>query len=296
MPALGLRRAASGLAPGRIVVAQYAELSPAQKETLAEYFDNELFPVLTPLVVDPSHPFPFISHLSLNLAVEMEGRGTQQRFARVKVPETLPRLVLLPASGPDTPIVYVWIEQILAANIGRLFPGTQIRAVNAFRITRDVDLEIQEDETVDLLQTMEENVRQRSFGDVVRLEMEAHASDQIQVLLSQYLGVQGEELYLSSGPLGLAALMQLYEINRPDLKDAPFVPTKPAVLDQGQDIFAAIRAGDILLHHPYDTFSTVVELIEAAAQDPQVLAIKQTLYRAGRNSPIVRALMRPRKR
>jgi len=283
-----------------IIIADYAELSPAQKKTLAEYFDGQLFPVLTPLVVDPSHPFPFISNLSLSLAVQMETRQSGQRFARVKVPEMLPRLIHLPAeeqsaaASSTVPVYYVWLEQIMAANIGQLFPGAQINEVRAFRITRDVDLEIQEDEAVDILQTMEENVRRRRFGAAVRLELEAEASDQVRSVLSKNLGVQDEDVYLSSGPLGLMSLMELYDIDRPELKDAPFVPATSAKISGAPDIFAAIRAGDILLHHPFDAFSPVIELVEAAAQDPHVLAIKQTLYRVGRNSPVVRALIRAR--
>ncbi len=282
-----------------IVIAPFSQLSQANQAALATYFEDDLFPVLTPLVVDPSHRFPFISNLSLNLAVVLETKRGGRQFARVKVPEMLPRLVRVPDDRtddlqPDTPIYYVWLEEIIAANIGRLFPGAHIVEVHAFRITRDADLEIQEDEAADLLQTMEDNIRRRRFGAVVRVELAASVSDEVRSLLVKNLGVQPEDIYLTGGPLGLKSLMELYDVDRPDLKDAPHVPVTLPALSRGEQIFATIRAGDILLHHPFDAFGPVIELVEAAAKDPQVLAIKQTLYRVGRNSPVVRALMRAR--
>jgi polyphosphate kinase len=282
-----------------IVISPYNELSGPQRAGLEDYFRNEIFPILTPLAVDPSHRFPFISNLSLSLAVLLDDPTNGHRFARVKIPETLPRLVRVPELtelpvGERQPETYVWIEEVIAAHLHALFPGKRVRETYAFRVTRDVDLAIQDDEADDLLSTMEQNVRERRFGQAVRLELDANANPVIRDLLIKKLALDSSEVYATRGPLGLSGLMALYGIERPDLKDPPFVAATPTVLSEGSDIFAAIRKQDILLHHPFDSFGPVSGLIEAAARDPQVLAIKQTLYRVGRNSPVVQALLNAR--
>ncbi len=285
-----------------ITVLHYHELSDQQRAALDSYYAREVFPVLTPLAVDPSHPFPFISNLSLNLAVLLDDPHVGERLARVKVPEVLPRLIPLPSELCDPhnsqhrPACFVWLEEIIAANLDTLFPGRAIREIAAFRITRDADLEVQEEEAADLLRTMEANVRQRRFGAVVRLSIATQASQHMRELLMRELEVIDDDVYVMDGPLGLRALMALYDLDRPDLKELHFTPALPPALSQAPDLFAAIRHQDILLHHPFDSFAPVVDLVRAAARDPQVLAIKQTLYRVGRNSPIVAALIDARER
>ncbi len=285
-----------------IHVLRYNELTEPQRRALTEYYERHVFPVLTPLAVDPSHPFPFISNLSLNLAVVIDDPNVGERFARLKVPEVLPRLIPLPQEvckgGTDhhAPHCFAWLEEVIAANAESLFPGKHIRELYAFRIIRDADLEVQEDEAANLMNTMEANVRERRFGPVVRLSIDAHTSPLVRELLTRNLEISDDDVYTMEGPLGLRALMDLYDLDRPDLKDPPLVPAVPAPLTQAPNIFAAIRHQDILLHHPFDSFAPVVDLVNAAAHDPKVLAIKQTLYRVGRNSPIVRALIAARER
>jgi len=215
-----------------------------------------------------------------------------ERFARVKVPEVLPRLLRVPAEGKQ---VFTWIEQAIAAHVDTLFPGMNVVEVYAFRVTRDGDVDLQEEEAADLLRTIERGIRQRQFGRVVRLTLDQSMPRRIEDILIENMELKPDDVYRVAGPLGMRALMELYSaVDRPELKDAPFVPHVPPALAKGQDMFAAIQAGDILLHHPYDSFMPVVELIEQAAEDRQVLAIKQTLYRVGRNTPLVTALMRAR--
>lgn len=282
------------LAAQGIAVLHYDEADDEQRAWLDDYFQREVFPVLTPLVVDPTHRFPFISNLSLNLAAVLDVPEVGHRFARVKAPQMLPRLVHVPAppwhgDGPPTTTL-VWLEDIIAANIGALFSGRKVIETYPFRVTRDADLEIRELEALDLLQAMEENVRQRRFGAVVRLELDQSTAPDVRRMLFENMAVRPEDEYPMSGPLGLSALMELYSLDRPDLKDPPFTPGVPKPLRNG-DLFAAMRSQDILLHHPFDSFQPVIDLVRTAAYDPQVLAIKMTLYRVGRNSPIVQALM-----
>lgn len=283
-----------------IFLLRYDELNQRQRDALQRYYEREVFPVLTPLAVDPSHPFPFISNLNTNLAVVIADPRIGQRFARVKVPEVLPRLVQLPpetcegADGASPPVCFVWLEEVIAANVASLFPGKPVTETYAFRITRDTDLEIREDEAADLLATMADNVRQRRFGSVVRLSLDARARAVVRKLLIENFEIGEEEVYNVDGPLRLSALMDLYGLDRPDLKDPPFVPAIPVDLRAEGDIFAAIRRQSILLHHPFDAFAPVIDLVKTAARDPHVLAIKQTLYRVGRNSPVVQALMEAR--
>ncbi|HMQ31637.1 MAG TPA: polyphosphate kinase 1 [Chloroflexaceae bacterium] len=280
----------------------YGELSKAQRAWVDDYFQRNVFPVLTPLAFDSSRPFPFISNLSLNLAVVIQDHEKGELFARVKVPEVLPRLVALPPDlctvpegvPPGRQACFVWLEQVIAAHLSALFPGVQVMESYPFRVTRNADMEIEEDEADDLLETIEQGVRQRRFGEVVRLTVESSMPERIAGLLLTNLKIDPGDLYTVRGPLGLADVMALTRLDRPDLKDSPHVPVLPTVLRGGGDIFETIRAGDVLLHHPYHSFSPVIDFINAAAADPQVLAIKQTLYRVGSNSPIVRALMHAR--
>jgi polyphosphate kinase len=280
----------------------YSELTSQQKEGADHYFQEMVFPILTPLAFDPGHPFPHISNLSLNLAVIIQGKDGKQRFARIKVPDTLPRLIPLKRSSgsvrKDGTVPYnhffVWVEQVIAANLALLFPEMTVIAAYPFRVTRNADFEIQELEASDLLETMEQSVRQRRFGDVVRLSVNTNMPREIHDLLIDNLEVDPNDIYVFDGPLGLSDLMTLTNIDRYDLKEAPFIPSIPKPLENDAfdgNLFRAIREGDILLHHPFNTFDPVIQFLKLAARDPNVLAIKQTLYRVGRNSPVVRTLL-----
>ena len=273
----------------------YAQLDAAQREAMHTYFERDIFPVLTPLAVDPGHPFPHISNLSLNLAVIVRDSVRGELFARIKVPGILPRLVPVaaPAGAKPGSSHFVWLEQVIAAHMDALFPGLEVGGCHVFRVTRNADMEILEDEAEDLLRTVEQSLRQRHFGNAVRLELEHHLPDKLSSLLMTHLDLGPEDVYRLEGPLGRRDLISLTAIERPDLKDPPLQPAIPPAL-KGADVFAAIRRGDILLHHPYDAFGPIVQLIEQAAVDPGVLAIKQTLYRIGQNSPLVDALIQAR--
>ena len=297
---LGARHAAAftkeiapALEDAGIRFVDHDHLSDDDRAELDEVFDHEIYPVLTPLAVDPAHPFPYISNLSLNLAVVVRDVATrEERFARVKVPPLLARFVALPDGERFLPL-----EQLIAAHLGALFPGMEIVEQHPFRVTRDADFELT-DEGEDLLAAMEVVLRQRTkFGQVVRLEVDTGMTDSVLDLLCRELELTREHVEVIDGPLDLGGLWTLYAIARPDLKDPPWKPQTPVAFDAGDmpaDIFAALRNGDILVHHPYDSFVTTVEaFIEQAARDPNVLAIKQTLYRtAGSDSGIVRALIK----
>ena len=278
----------------------HSDLKARQQKKLSAYFEQEIFPVLTPLVFDPTHPFPHISNLSLNLAVEVRDPDTDEiHFARVKVPATLPRLVPLNPLDPDELLPpatqkFIWLEQVIAANLDRLFPGMDVRAAYPFRVTRNTDMEIQEEEADDLLLTMEENLRQRHFGRVVRLEIDEETPEVIRNILMSNLKVSATDVYATNGPLGLSSLWELHKTERPELKDKGFQPTVPSTLRTGDSIFNVLQRTNVLLHTPFDSFLPVVDFVEAAAEDPSVLAIKQTLYRLGPNPPIVHALMKAR--
>ncbi|MEO8285886.1 MAG: polyphosphate kinase 1 [Chloroflexota bacterium] len=285
------------LAKQGIKIANYSELTPDQKRAAREYFDRMVYPVCTPLAVDPGHPFPHISNLSLNLAVELQAPNGQRHFARLKVPNVLPRLVALPVPTPsnghrgkNVQLLYVWLEQVLVANLSALFPQMQLLEAHPFRVIRDADLEIQELEAYDLLETVEQSLSRRRFGSAVALFVNPEMTPHLRDLLVRNLELDASEVYDVEGPLGLSDLFELYRIDRSDLKDPPFVPRLPAVLRNSSSIFQAIQQGDILLHHPFDSFNPVVDFIRAAAADKDVLAIKQTLYRVGSQSPIVGAL------
>ncbi|HEY8324986.1 MAG: polyphosphate kinase 1 [Ktedonobacterales bacterium] len=285
------------LADAGIQILDYAELNEAQREEAASHFHSEVFPVLTPLGVDSAHPFPLISSRSLNLAVTLRDPLAGELFARLKAPPTLRRLVpVTPAgrerrrNGPKR-AAYVWLEQLIAAHLDQLFPGMEIIAAYPFRVLRDADFEIQVDEAGDLLATVEQGLRQRRFGSVVALLAQADTPASVRATLVDNLEMNLEDVYDLESPLGMSELAELLDLDRPDLKDRPILARTPSELRRAPGIFAAIQRGDILLHHPYDSFSTVVEFIQTAARDPQVLAIKQTLYRVGSNSPIVAALL-----
>jgi len=283
-----------------IHIHMYTGLSDKQKNAMQTFFVNEVFPVLTPLAFDSSHPFPFISNLSLNLAIIVRDLNKKDFFARVKVPTNLfSRFVRIPPSPEDTgsdvsDVHFVYLEEIIAAHLDMLFPGLDVITSFPFRITRDADIEIEVDEASDLLTTVEEIMEQRARGKPVRIEVDHSMHDGICHMLEKKLGISPSMLYRIGHPVGTADFMQLLALDRPDLKDVPFLPSVPYDLAEGKDIFSAIRHHPILLYHPYDSFSPVVNFIRQAAHDPDVLAIKITLYRVGSNSPVVNALMEAR--
>jgi polyphosphate kinase len=285
------------LAQAGVHLHHYQELTRPQQKNVNEYFRDEIFPVITPLAFDPGRPFPHISSLSLNLAVLVRNpQDGTENFARIKVPGMLPRLIPVKRIRNDTKKNYrfVWLEDLIIHNLPDLFPGYEIVEAHLFRITRNADMEVEGNEAGDLLETIEANVRRRRFGFVVRLTEAPNISENIRQLLARNLDVSPEDTYESGSPLGLSGLMNVTKVDRPDLKDPPFQPVMhPGLrhMERRTEIFDAIRAGDIMLHHPYDSFAPVIDFLQAAARDPNVLAIKQTLYRAGSNSPVVDALL-----
>lgn len=280
-----------------IIINRMDELSPEQRKVSREIFIREIFPIVTPMAFDVSHPFPFISSLSLNLAVIINDTKRGRLFSRVKVPRSPgQRFVRLTGSG-DTggyEHQYVLLEDLIADNLDLLYPGMDVVASYLFRVTRDADFEIEEDEASDLLSTIEESVEHRRIGRPVRLEVGSSIPDWIREILASKLRLNPDQVDTITGPLGMADLMELAGINRPELKDAPFLPSVPEGLQSEKTIFRSIKKHDHLLYHPYDSFIPVVSFIRQAARDPDVLAIKQTLYRVGQNSPIVEALMEAR--
>ncbi|MCC7155245.1 MAG: polyphosphate kinase 1 [Bryobacterales bacterium] len=281
------------LAHENIHLVDYAELNETQRAAADRYFSETIFPVLTPLAFDPGRPFPHISNLSLNLAVLIRDPGGDEHFARVKIPEMLPQLVQLekPIRKNAGVFTFVWIEQVVRANLQQLFPGMEVLESHLFHVTRDAEMAIQELEAADLLESVEEGVQARRFGQVVRCLIQPDMPDRILEILRENLELDEYDLFRVEGPLGVSRLRRLLPVERPELKDAPFVPATPATLAEDDDLYASIRKGDILLHHPYDSFEPVVELLRTAAHDPAVLAIKMTLYRVGPNSPVVEALL-----
>lgn len=277
-----------------IHICNYNILNAEQKEYAREYFERVVFPVLTPLAYDPARPFPHISNMSLNLAVMIRDQRGQERFARVKVPSPLPRLVPVPPP-PDTPAThesYVWLDQLISAHLESLFPGMEILETFSFRVTRDAEMVIQELEADDLLDMIERGVRKRRFGEVVRLTIDPMMPDSLRRILVENLELEPDDIYVLEPPLGMSDLFGIYTaMDRPDLKYQPFTPYYPRLLKETDDTFAAVRERDILLHHPYDSFLPVVEFLQQAARDPHVLAIKMTLYRVGKNAPVVQALL-----
>ena len=290
------------LAEEGIHVVTWADLDEAECGQLSVYFHEQVFPVLTPLAVDPAHPFPFVSGLSLNLAVTVKRpEDGGQHFARVKVPDNVDRFVELDAregadgSGGRPDVRFLPMEELIAAFLPVLFPGLEIVEHHAFRITRNADFEVEEDRDEDLLQALERELARRRFGSPVRLEVADDMTENMLQLLLRELDVNPGDVIEVPGLLDLSSLWQIYDLDLPDLKDPPFVPATPpafAERETPKSIFATLREGDVLVHHPYDSFSTSVQrFIEQAAADPNVLAIKQTLYRTSGDSPIVRALI-----
>jgi polyphosphate kinase len=286
------------LSEASIRIRRADSLNPSEQEWLKAYFRKSVFPVLTPLAVDPLHPFPFLSNLSLSLAVELEEPASSEwRFARVKVPESLPRFVALPprsegAHAPaGAPLEFVSLDDVIAAHLGDLFPGMRILGSHAFRVTRDMDFEILEQEAEDLLALVDREVRRRRFGAGVRLEVAPGVPERIRSLLLDKLELDRDDLYECRSLLGFASLFALASLPCPDLRDPPLSPRLPPEWTE-TDPFEAIRAHDILLHHPYESFTPILDVLSSAAEDPNVLAIKMTLYRAGSHAEVVRMLVR----
>ena len=287
-----------GLAAQGISVVAYNTLSLPERQQLREFYKKHVHPVLTPQAVDQGHPFPYISNLSLNLALTVEplpehgitrsltGKG-DPRFARVKVPSVVPRLVPVGEGGAK----FVLLEEVIAANLETLFPRMGISRCHAFRVTRDADVDVREEEANDLLSMMEKTLRKRRFGTAVRLEVAADMPAEMRDYLAAELELGHEDVYAADAPLNARDLMGLYKLDRPDLKDAPFEPKSSAAFRDGADLFEVIRSRDVLLHHPYQSFRAVTDFIERAAHDPDVVAIKVCLYRTGQNSPIPESLI-----
>jgi polyphosphate kinase len=277
----------------------YAEIPAVGARLLREFFQETILPTLTPLAFDAAHPFPHISNLCMNLAIVVTQADRGEQFARLKVPRLFPRLLRMPQEQPSAPgtdrvpCTFVWIEEVIAANLDLLFPGCEVMAAYPFRVTRDADPDIEVDEAADLLLAVQESLRQRHFGSAVRLEVSAKMPERIREILAQNLHLSANQLNAVSGPLGLSDLIELTKLDRPDLKDPP-VPQKVSPVLAQSDVFSVIRQRDVLLYHPYDSFLPVVDFLRAAAKDPEVLAIKQTLYRVGPDSPVVEALMEAR--
>ena len=268
----------------------YDSLSPAERTAWDDWYLRKVHPVLTPLAVGPTHPFPFISNLSLNLAVIVRSPSGESRVARVKIPAVLPQLVTLD-DEPELPCQFMRLEHLIGANLDKLFPGMEIDRPWLFRVTRDADLAIKEDEANDLLRALEDELRKRRFGEATRLQVEKGMPTAILETLAKGLGLRDQEVYEVEGFIGVERLASLTELDLPDLKYAPYTPYTPRRLAES-DIFSAIRQEDVLLHHPFESFGTVVQFLEAAADDPSVLAIKQTLYRTSGDSPVIGALER----
>jgi polyphosphate kinase len=278
------------LALNGIDVVHYRDLDDDEKKRLTKYFDENVYPVLTPLAVDSGHPFPMISNLSLNIAVTVKDDSTgEERSARVKVPNSLPRFLQVAESR------WCLLEDLIMENLDRLFPGMRIGRADLFRVTRNADLTLEEDEADDLLVALEVELRRRRFGEALRVEIQSGMSSDFLELLVDQLKLDRSNVYVTDAPLGLHDLWSLYAIDRPDLKGEGWSPITPRRLLEGDhvgDIFAAIREEDVLLHHPYDSFTDSVEVfIAQAASDPKVVGIKQTLYRTSGDSPIVASLM-----
>lgn len=282
-----------------IGVVSYESLAASEKQALDAYYSKEVFPVLTPLAVDPTHPFPFISPLSLNLGLVVQAPSgpspadppkfkNEPRFVRIKVPSVVPRLV--PVDEGQTR--FVLVEDLIKENISSLFPGMDPGPSSCFRVTRDADIEIREEEAEDLLRVLQREIRQRRFGSPVRLEVSADMPDVLINYLMESLDLIPDDVYPIDGPLGIQDLMALYELDRPELKDDPFLQMVPERLKSGRQLFDIIKDRDLLVHHPYDSYDCVTDFINEAVVDPDVVAIKMCLYRTGPDSPIPPALIR----
>jgi len=290
-------RLVPALGDAGVRLSDWSSLDDDDREYLVDVFQRQIFPVLTPLAVDPGHPFPYISNLSLNLLVEVGDPGTgEQRIARVKVPPVLPRFVVMPDGERFVPL-----EQVIAAQLDTLFPGMTIGEHDAFRVTRNADLALEEDEADDLLVAVEMELRRRRFGSAVRLEINSGSSAELRERLAEELEVPPDGMYVVDAPLDLGGLWAVYSLDRPDLHEETWTPMTPPHLatagNEPTDLFGVLRERDVLLHHPYDSFATSVEAFVAqAAEDPDVLGIKQTLYRTSGDSPIVASLIRAAER
>jgi polyphosphate kinase len=280
------------LSAAGIMVVPYQSLTAEERSRLDDYFTRNVFPVLTPLAVDPAHPFPYISGLSLNLGLMVQPADDQSierreaRFVRLKVPPVLPGLIPLAEAR------FVFLSEVIAANLGVLFPGMRAGEAHEFRVTRDADIVIRDDEADDLLRALEKGLRRRRFGAPVRLEVAASMPGEMVDYLVESLGLTSDDVFFIEGPLNISDLVSLCELNRPDLKYRPLRSAVPDVFKDGRAIFEVIKDGDLLLHHPYTAYSTVTNFIRAAADDPQVLAIKICLYRTGQQSEIAESLIR----
>lgn len=282
-----------------INIVSIEHLNQAEKSKLDEYFYKEIYPVLTPLAFDPGRPFPYISNLSLSFALLVQKPNGEKHFARVKIPSILPRLMRIESiigtkkngNGTTFSAKFIWLGDLIKHNLPMLFPGLKVMQAHRFRITRDTDIEIQEDEADDLLEVIEENIRQRRFGSVVRLEVEKAMPDFMIDTLTENLLITKDDIHVIDGNLGLSDVMLLYDLPFPNLKEKQFHPVTPRIFEEEENIFSLISQHDNLLHHPYDSFLPVTDFIKAASRDPDVLAIKQTLYRVGPNSPVVKYLI-----
>ncbi len=286
-----------------IHITDYQDLKTKQRRKLKSLFEDLVFPILTPLAHDPGRPFPFISNLSLNLAVLVRDKNGREHFARVKVPGTIPRLVPLKSTGRrksgrfPASLTFTWMEQVIAAHLDALFPGMEVVESHPFRVTRSADTVIQELEASDLLETVEVTVRRRQFGRVVRVAVSEGMPGHVREILMKNMKLEKQDLYTLDGPLGFGALMAVAGLEKPELRYPPFSPRQLGKTSEGRQsdgIFAEIRKRDILLYHPFDSFVPVVDFLKQAAADPRVLAIKQTLYRVGSDSPVVDALLEAR--
>ena len=279
------------LAAAGIRILNLDELNSQQRTFVDDYFAREVYPILTPLAVDQGRPFPHISNLSLNIGASVTNGDGIERFARIKVPGTLPQLLSLTAAEPGD-LSFVWLEQVIIANLGMLFPDMEIVKADVFHVTRDAELAIQELETEDLLESIQEAVWRRRFRDAVRLQVESGMPQELVDLLTSNLELDQNDVYRVDGPVDIGRVKALLNIDRPALNDKPFMPSTPKGFGgKRSEIFKTIQEGDVLVHHPFESFQPVVDFLRAAAEDPDVLAIKMTLYRVGRNSPIVEALL-----
>lgn len=283
------------LAKQGIRIARIGELSATQRAALRTYFEQQVFPVITPLAVDPGHPFPHISNLSNNLAVELQGEE-ETRFARVKIPDVLPRLIHLEsildgAGKASTGYTFVWLDDLVSLNLSSLFPGVPVLSCHSFRVIRDADIEIHEEEGVDLRSSMEQGLRRRRFGEPVALMVEPAMPRRVRTLLMKRLEIEPDSVYEVDKPLGLWSMTDIVGVDRPDLKYPRLVPRIPAALGTGEPVFSVLNRHDVLVYHPYESFVPIVELLASSARSDDVLAIKQTLYRVGPDSPVVRALL-----
>jgi polyphosphate kinase len=285
------------LSKSGIVIRSYRDLNKREKKTANEYFLENVFPILTPQAVDPGHPFPYISNLSLNLCVmvappqrkkpaDVLSVMKEARFARIKLPPIVPKLIPVDDKG-----TFTFLGSLVSANIEALFPNMRTSKCYLFRVTRDADHDIKEDEASDLLRTMQQHIRRMRFGDAVRLEISASMPAEMISFLTQALELREEDVYPVDGPFNIPDLMQLYDLDRPELKDRPMQLSVPEPLRENGNFFEAIKRQDIVVHHPYTAYNTVTNFINAAASDPDVVAIKICLYRTGRRSPIVKALI-----